>query len=143
MVPHSGRWADWMKMVALLVCQAVLLPCAALLAADGPALLPQPVRMRIEAGHFTTTPATNVVDSKGDKRLADAARYYPGGGDWTCLESEEVGWIDRDGPLEIANRQFTAAEVRRGLKSAIEVCAKHDWQERHYLCVGLRPPLEE
>ncbi|NQU20899.1 MAG: family 20 glycosylhydrolase, partial [Candidatus Nealsonbacteria bacterium] len=53
----------------------VSLACCASFAADGPALIPQPVEMKIEPGQFTLTPATNVLYTKGDARLAHAADY--------------------------------------------------------------------
>ena len=60
---------------AVLVCLAVSLTCPSSLAADGPALIPQPVKVKIESGQFMLTPATKVFYTKGDARLADAAEY--------------------------------------------------------------------
>ena len=59
----------------LFACLAVSLACFESLAADGPALIPQPVEMRIESGQFTLTSATEVLYGKGDTRLANAAHY--------------------------------------------------------------------
>ena len=59
----------------MLACLTISLACFASLAADGPALIPQPVKMKIESGQFTLTPATRVLYTKGDARLANAAGY--------------------------------------------------------------------
>ncbi|MBN1911098.1 MAG: beta-N-acetylhexosaminidase [Pirellulales bacterium] len=48
------------------------------IAAEGPALVPQPVEVKIESGEFTIGPATKVLYTKGDARLADAADYLAG-----------------------------------------------------------------
>ncbi|MBN1588016.1 MAG: beta-N-acetylhexosaminidase [Pirellulales bacterium] len=62
---------------AMLAGLAVSLACfaSASLAAEGPALVPRPVEIAIESGEFTITPATKVLYTKGDARLADAADY--------------------------------------------------------------------
>jgi hexosaminidase len=60
---------------ALLICLTVTLDSSASSAADGPALIPQPVKIQTDAGQFTLTPATKVLYTKGDVRLADAADY--------------------------------------------------------------------
>jgi hypothetical protein len=44
-------------------------------------------------------------------------KFDPTGGVWTANESEEVGWIDQYGELEVTDRQFTADEVRAELRS--------------------------
>ncbi len=62
----------------LLAYLTVSLVCFASPAAESPALIPQPVKMRIESGHFTMTPATKVLYTKGDSQLADAADYLAG-----------------------------------------------------------------
>ena len=43
-------------------------------------------------------------------------KFDPSGGVWTVNESEEVGWIDPYGELEVTDRQFTADEVRAELQ---------------------------
>ena len=75
MIPLRDRSLCWTVIPTLLACLTVLLACFASLAAERPALIPQAVKMRIEAGHFTLTPATEVLYTKGDARLADAADY--------------------------------------------------------------------
>ena len=45
------------------------------LATAGPALIPQPVKVQMESGQVTLTPATKVLYTRGDARLADAADY--------------------------------------------------------------------
>ena len=42
-----------------------------------PALIPKPVKMTMASGQFTIIPATKVLYSKGDPRLADAAEQDP------------------------------------------------------------------
>jgi len=64
--------------LTLLARLTVSLACCTSLAADGPALIPQPVERKIGAGQFTLTPATKVLFTKGDARLADAADYLAG-----------------------------------------------------------------
>jgi len=59
----------------VLACLTVSLTCLTSCAADGLALIPQPVEMEIESGQFALTPATKVLFCKGDARLADAADY--------------------------------------------------------------------
>jgi len=43
-----------------------------------PALVPKPVRADLASGQFTITPATRILYTTGDKRLADAAEYLAG-----------------------------------------------------------------
>jgi len=51
------------------------LACCVSLAADAPALIPQPVKVKIASGRFTLTPATKILYTRGDARLGDAADY--------------------------------------------------------------------
>jgi len=63
---------------ALAACLTVSLDGLAPLAAEGPALIPQPVKMEIQSGRFPITPATKILYAQGDARLADAADYLAG-----------------------------------------------------------------
>ncbi|HUT09397.1 MAG TPA: beta-N-acetylhexosaminidase [Thermoguttaceae bacterium] len=49
--------------------------CCASLAADRPALIPQPAKMKTEWGQSAITPGTKVLYTKSDTRLASAADY--------------------------------------------------------------------
>ena len=42
---------------------------------DGMALIPQPAKIKTEAGAFTITPQTKIIYMRGNERLADAANY--------------------------------------------------------------------
>lgn len=75
MIAHRGYSLCWTVIATLLACLTISHPCSVSSAADPPALLPQPVRMRIESGHFVVSPVTEVLFAKGDGRLADAAEY--------------------------------------------------------------------
>ncbi|MBN2217519.1 MAG: beta-N-acetylhexosaminidase [Pirellulales bacterium] len=63
---------------AIVAGLAALLGGSAFSAAAPPALIPRPVTMKIESGRFTITPATKILYTKGDARLADAADYLAG-----------------------------------------------------------------
>jgi hexosaminidase len=54
---------------------ALAMPAWPAFGADQPALIPKPVSVTMAGGQFTITPATKVLYSKGDPRLADAAAY--------------------------------------------------------------------
>ncbi|MCF7730490.1 MAG: beta-N-acetylhexosaminidase [Akkermansiaceae bacterium] len=58
--------------LALLSLAMAVVPARA---ADLPALIPMPVSVTLTGGQFTITPATKVLHTKGDARLADAAAY--------------------------------------------------------------------
>jgi hexosaminidase len=54
------------------------MPAWPALGANQPALIPKPVSVTMAEGQFTITPATKVLYSKGNPRLADAAEYLAG-----------------------------------------------------------------
>jgi hexosaminidase len=51
------------------------MPASPAFGADQPALIPKPVEVTMADGQFTITPATKVLYTKDDARLADAAAY--------------------------------------------------------------------
>ena len=75
---HRSRLVFCTMTAMLLACQNVSPARAAVHVAAGPSLLPRPVKMEIAAGQFILTPATQILYTQGDERLADAAEYLAG-----------------------------------------------------------------
>jgi len=65
--------------IALVMAASMSLGTKASLAAKAaPALIPMPAQVTMTNGTFTITPATKVLYSSGEARLANAAEYLAG-----------------------------------------------------------------
>lgn len=72
---HAIGGAAWPMPHHTLAVIGLAMAAAPVRAGDLPALIPMPVSVALSGGEFTITPTTQVLHTKGDARLTDAAAY--------------------------------------------------------------------